>query len=185
MFGNVHPEIWYTAGYALFLVAAAMGLESLGRHAHKRSQQFHSAGFKYLEHLDVWECPAGQSLQRIAFDEEKRVARYRAPAKACNSCSLKNNCTDSDEGRELEHHLDSWLQSEMSKFHRGISLALYFLAGLILVVELLRENHPSEFAVLLGAAAPVVIFGARTWSASREKRIEGSDAILQQRMEWK
>jgi hypothetical protein len=51
--------------------------------------------------------------------------------------SIKHLCTESEEGREIEHHPDSWLESEIARFHRGISLALLFLAGLLLVVEMI------------------------------------------------
>ena len=173
MIGGVHVEVLLGAGYALFLVGVAIVLELLARHSHQRSQQYRTAGFKYLQHLDVWECPAGQQLSRIGLDLERRIARYRAPAKACNSCSLKNNCTDSDEGRELEHHLDSWLQSELHRFHRGISLALLLLAGVIVGAEVPRHGTPRDVAVLCGAAAPVAVAGSRMLSALRDHLTAG------------
>jgi hypothetical protein len=95
------------------------------------------------------------------FDSQRRVALHRAEAKSCNACVLKNNCTDSQEGRELDHHPDSWLQSEVRRFHRGISLALLFLAGLSLSLEIILQTATADLMVLLGAMVPVAIVTTR------------------------
>ena len=154
---GIHIEALVASGYALFLVAVAACLERLGRHTHQRSRQYQTAGFTYRQHLNVWECPAGQYLKLWAFDSQRRVAEYRAEAKSCNSCALKKECTNSDDGRRLEHHLDSWLQSEIRRFHRGISLALLFLAALILSLEMTVQTGTTDFGVLLCAMVPVAI----------------------------
>jgi len=91
------------------------------------------------------------SLKPVATDYAARLVRYRAPAHICNACSIKHFCTASDEGREIEHNPDSWLESEIARFHRGISLALLFLAGLLLVVEMIRPEadraaHPERLS---------------------------------------
>ncbi len=158
---SIHIEVLLASGYAVFLVAVAIGLEMLGRHTHQRSRQYYAAGFKYHQHLNIWECPAGQHLKLSAVDSERRIAHYRAEARSCNSCALKKNCTESEDGRKLEHHLDSWLQSEVHRFHRGISVALLFLAGLILALEMTFHTASIDLAVLLGAMVPVAIFGLR------------------------
>ena len=159
---SIHIEVLLASGYALFLVAVATCLEKLGRHTHQRSRQYQTAGFTYHRHINVWECPAGQYLKLWAFDSQRQVAQYRAEAKSCNSCALKRNCTDSDDGRTLDHHpLDSWLQSEVRRFHRGISLALVFLAGLILLVEMTLQTATADLAVLLCVMVPVAIMATR------------------------
>ena len=158
---SIHTEVLLASGYALFLVVVAICLEKLGRHSQQRSRQYQTAGFTYHQHLNVWECPAGQYLKLWAFDSQRRVAQYRAEAKSCNACVLKKNCTDSQEGRELEHHPDSWLQSEVRRFHRGISLALLFLAGLILSLEVILQTATADLMVLLGAMVPVAIAATR------------------------
>ena len=96
---SIHIEVLLASGYALFLVAVATCLEKLGRHTHQRSRQYQTAGFTYHQHINVWECPAGQYLKLWAFDSQRQVAQYRAEAKSCNSCALKKNCTDSEDGR--------------------------------------------------------------------------------------
>jgi hypothetical protein len=53
------------------------------------------------------------------------------------------------------------LQSEVRRFHRGISLALLFLAGLILSLEMALQTATTDLAVLLSAMVPVAIVAAR------------------------
>jgi DDE family transposase len=158
---SIHTEVLLASGYALFLVVVATCLETLGRHTHQRSRQYQTAGFTYHPQHNLWECPAGQYLKLWAFDAQRRIAQYRADAKSCNSCALKKNCTDSEDGRKLEHHLDSWLQSEVRRFHRGISLALLFLAALILSLEMALESAAVDLAVLFTVMVPVAIMAAR------------------------
>jgi hypothetical protein len=73
--------------------------------------------------------------------------------------SQKHLCTESEEGREIEHNPDSWLESEIARFHRGISLALLFLAGLLLVVEMIRHQRPMELLILSGFLVPIAVLG--------------------------
>jgi hypothetical protein len=138
------------AGYAAFLMVAALCLDLLARHAHRRSDRYRTAGFEYQRELDAWICPEGQHLHRRELDLERRVARYRAHAHVCNSCPSKADCTESDEGREIARALDPWPQSEAGRFHRGISVVLLVLALVILAVGLTRYHAPID-AVMLGA----------------------------------
>jgi hypothetical protein len=153
-------EVALAAGYAVFLVIVAIALERLARHSHQRSEQFQIAGFKYHPVPDHWECPTGQHLKRKEIDRHQRVVRYQAPGHICNKCSFKMNCTDSDTGREIERHLDPWLQSELQRFYRGISLALMFLAVLILVIEMVRHNRLEELLLLAVLLAPIGAMGS-------------------------
>ncbi len=164
MMSGIHAEVLLAVGYVIFLLLVAGGMELLARHSHRRSEQSHVTGFKYNRQFDVWECPTGQRLRRTEFDRERRILRYRAPSHICNSCSVKGKCTDSDDGREIEHRLDSWLESEIRRFHRGISLALLLLAGLILAVEIVRYNRPKELLVLLSLLSPISAVGVRLLS---------------------
>src|SRR5262249_14347000 len=100
-------------------------------------------------------CPAGHQLVQLNTDHQRQVTTYRAPASACNSCSLKLNCTDSEEGRVLERAWDTWIDSEIRRFHRGISLALLFLATLILVAEASRFPYPHDREALVAFLLPL------------------------------
>jgi hypothetical protein len=155
MIPGVHVEVVLAASYAIFLIAAAFVLELLARHSHKRSERYRNSGFIYFQQLDFWECPAGQQLLRAETDYQRRIVHYRAPAATCNTCSLKNNCTDSNEGRRLESRLNSWLESELRKFHRGISLTLLLLATIMLLAETVRHAERRELLIIFGLLIPV------------------------------
>jgi len=152
---GLHVEVLLALIYALFLMAVAFFLELLARQTHKRAEAYRNSGFTYFQGLDYWECPAGHQLVQLKTDYDRRITYYRAPATACNSCSLKFNCTDSDEGRLLESRTGSWIESELRRFHRGISLALLVLATLILVAEIFRFAHPRDRAALAGLLLPL------------------------------
>lgn len=155
MMGGMRIEVLLAAGYAVALVAIAAAIEFLARRSHQRSESFHVAGFKYHPQFDAWECPTGQRLRRSKVNHKRRIVHYRAPFHACNCCASKKNCTDSDEGREIEHRLDSWLESEIRRFHRGMSLALVLLAALILGIEAARDSNGKELVVLGSLFVPV------------------------------
>jgi len=151
----VTGEVLLAAGYAAFLVAGAFVLEWLSAHTHRRSLRYRTAGFTYDATHDHWQCPEGEHLWPQEFDEERRLVRYRAKAHICNGCPRKDACTDSDRGREIVRSLDPWPHSEAGRFHRGLSLLMVGLAGMILLVEIARHHRPAESAVLLA----VGVFG--------------------------
>jgi len=164
MIHGIHIEPLLAAGYAVFLIAVAFALEMAARYSHRRSVQYEHAGFTYHRRMDLWECPAGQKLLRAEIDHELRVVRYRAEPRACNACSLKANCTDSDQGRAIERRPDDWIGRELQRFHRGISLTLLLLAGVILAAEAVRYESPRELAVLGGLLVPLGIMGTRLFA---------------------
>src|SRR5215470_6503921 len=107
---GVHDEVLLALTYALFLLGVAALLEYLARRSQRRAEGYRTSGFVYFRELDYWECPAGHQLIQLHTDHRRRVTIYRAPASACNSCSLKLNCTDSDQGRILERRLNTWFE---------------------------------------------------------------------------
>ena len=155
MISGVHVEVVLAVTYAIFLVGVALVLEFLARHSHERSERYRNSGFVYFQNMDSWECPAGWPLRRTETDHQHRIVHYRASPETCNACSLKNNCTDSNDGRLLERRLDSWLESELRRFHRGISLALLFLATVILIAEAVRHAEPRELLIVGCLLVPV------------------------------
>jgi hypothetical protein len=72
---ELDSEAILLGGYALFLLGAATTLDLLARHSHRRSERYRTAGFRYHEHLDAWECPEGQHLWPHEYDRERRLAR--------------------------------------------------------------------------------------------------------------
>jgi hypothetical protein len=165
MLPGIDMEVVLAGGYAIFLIIVAFSLEMVARHSHHRAERSRLAGFKYHRQWDVWECPTGQKLMRVAFNHHRRLSRYRAPAAACNACSLKQLCTGSDRGREIEHSPDSWLQSELARFHRGISLSLLLLAELLLIAEMMRHQRATEWLFLGSLLLPLTFFGTQLASA--------------------
>ncbi len=151
------------SGYAAFLALVAATLELVARHSHRRTQRIRTTGFSYHPALDVWKCPNGQHLYRTEVAPEATVVRYRAQAHQCNSCPIKYRCTDSEEGRVIEVQADSWLQSELRRFQRGLSLTLLLLADLILVVTILRQNNLQDRMLLLLPLLCITGAGLRLW----------------------
>jgi len=156
----VHAEVFLAAGYAAFLLCVAVGLDLLARHSHARSLRYRTAGFTYHPTHDAWICPEDQILTRTETDHERRLVRYRARPQICNHCPAKSDCTDSEHGREVVHAMDPWPHSEAGRFHRGISLVISLIAGLILAAETLRNHAPLDLA-LLGATLIVVALTLR------------------------
>jgi hypothetical protein len=152
-------EAILAAGYGGFLLVAAGLLEWLSVHTHQRSLRYRTAGFDYDSEHDAWRCPEGQHLWPHEFDHERRLMRYRAKAHICNGCPRKEACTDSADGREVVRPLDPWPHSEAGRFHRGISLMLVALAGLVLVVGGARNHAPAEAALLGGLFVGALVVG--------------------------
>jgi len=148
---GVATESLLAAGYAIFLALAAVGLDLLARHSHRRSELYRTAGFSYLESADAWDCPEGERLHRVETDMHQRLARYRARAQVCNACPRKHDCTDSDTGREVTRALDPWPHSEAGHFHRGIAVAMVGFGVLVICAGAFLHHDAGDVAVL-GAA---------------------------------
>jgi hypothetical protein len=93
-------------------------------------------------------------------DHERLLVRYRGRPQICNYCPTKAECTDSDEGREVVRAMDPWPHSEAGRFHRGISLAVALIAGLILAAKAIRNHTPLELAVI---GVVLAVLGLAAW----------------------
>jgi len=158
---GIGTEALLAAAYAGFLLGAAVTVDVLARHTHRRSLRFRVAGFHYHPHLDAWECPEGQHLWPFEHDHERRLVRYRGKAHICNACPSKHRCTDSDEGREVVRFLDPWVRSEAGRFHRGLALMLVVLSIVVAAIGIGRNHAPAEVLLLGGALALAGIIGVR------------------------
>ena len=163
----MNGEAMLAAGYAIFLIAVAGCLEAAARHSHRRCERMPLAGFRYDSKLDFWTCPQEQKLVRAETDYARRVVVYRAPRHACNACAIKSRCTDSNDGRAIERAPDSWLQSELRRFHRAISLTLFSLAAVIVIFGIVIARGGLERISLAGVLAATVIGGVRLTFAIR------------------
>jgi hypothetical protein len=165
---DIQLEVLLAVGYAIFLLGVAFGLDLLARHSHARSERYRTAGFTYHPSHDAWICPEDQILLRSEVDHGRRLIRYRGRPQICNHCPVKTECTDSDEGRELVRAMDPWPHSEAGRFHRGISLAVALIAGLILAAESTRNHAPLELAVLGAVLAAVILVAWHLHAAFRD-----------------
>jgi hypothetical protein len=155
MIFGVHVEVLLAVIYASFLAATALVLELVARRSQRRAEDYRMSGFVYFRELDYFECPAGHQLVQLNMDHHRRTKSYRAPASACNSCPLKLNCTDSDDGRVLEKRWDTWIESELRRFHRGISMTLLSLATVLLMAEMFRYAQARDREVLAFLLVPL------------------------------
>ena len=167
---DLHPEALLAAGYAALLLLAALGLERLAARSHRRAEDAATIGFRYDGLLDRWACPTNELLHPADVDEARRLVRYRATPAACNRCPIKARCTDSDAGREIVRSLDPWPQSEIAHFHRGISLLLLGLAGLIALVGMFRSRADADLVVLATSLATTGIAVQRLLPGFRMER---------------
>jgi hypothetical protein len=90
------------------------------------------------------------------YDEQAQLMRYRAKPSICNACPVKRSCTSSRHGREITRETQPWPHSEAARFHRGLVLVLVGLAGLLLMLMVVRNHQPADLAVLIG---PLVACG--------------------------
>jgi hypothetical protein len=153
---SVAPEVLWLAGYACALLVAACALDRLARHSHARSDRYRTAGFRYHPDHDAWVCPQDQMLWPTLYDEQARLMRYRAKPSVCNACPVRASCTSSPHGREITRETEPWPHSEAARFHRGLVLVLVGLAGLLLVLVVVRHHQPADLVAVLG---PLVAAG--------------------------
>lgn len=120
---------WFALAYAVVLVSVAYGIDALARRAARSMERQRAGGFVYHESHDAWLCPEDQWLWPQSFDPENRVMRYRGLPTVCNTCPVKDTCTASDAGREIQRQVDPWPASESARFHRGLACTIGVLAA--------------------------------------------------------
>jgi transposase len=70
-----------------------------------RNGKFSEEAFTYNPKDDVYLCPAGQRLYRTRYDRNYETFQYQGKAKVCQTCSMRDQCTDAKRGRTLRRHL--------------------------------------------------------------------------------
>ena len=76
--------------------------------------------FTYSPDNDIFICPSGEILTRQKFKKKRKHYEYKASAKACSQCDIKDKCTRSKSGRTLKRHerqdeLDGIVERTQSK----------------------------------------------------------------------
>ena len=80
-------------------------LEETQRGSGSKRGIFPQDAFSYDPETDTFTCPAGQVLKRGKLYPYRSHYEYRASAKACAHCHLREHCTRSKSGRTLKRHL--------------------------------------------------------------------------------
>ncbi len=66
---------------------------------------FEPSEFVYNPDEDLYICPAGELLEPRKFKNKRNHFEYSLPAKICNNCLLKAQCTRSKYGRTIKRHV--------------------------------------------------------------------------------
>jgi len=69
-------------------------------HAPSRNGKFTRDEFIYNANRDLYKCPAGQELVYITTEKGRRLRYYATTA--CNSCSVRKQCTDATHHRTIK-----------------------------------------------------------------------------------
>jgi len=169
---------WLAAGYGVVLLVVAYGIDRLAHRAHTRLQEQRSGGFVYHEDHDAWLCPEDQWLWPQSFDPDNRVMRYRGSPTVCNSCPVKDSCTSSNDGREMQRMVDSWPASEAARFHRGIACAVTVLAVTWPAATALTVEGWAGQVLLLVTAVGIAAGSLPLWSHLRRTPADPFGAVV-------
>jgi hypothetical protein len=71
-----------------------------------RTAYFGKLAFRYDPTADVYTCPGGAPLPFDRLDKAQHLVVYRADPAACNTCALRERCTDSMHGRSVSRSYD-------------------------------------------------------------------------------
>lgn len=154
---------WLAIGYAALLLLVAYGIDLMAKRSARKVEQMRSGGFVYHEDHDAWVCPEDQWLWPRSFDPDNRVMRYRASPTVCNACPVRDTCTSSHGGREVQRNIDPWPASESARFHRGIACTVTVLAMLWPLVTAIGRPA-AEAAVMVGVCLVVIVASIPLWA---------------------
>jgi hypothetical protein len=162
---------WLAGGYALVLLLVAYGIDLLARRAHTFNEEHQTSGFTYHEDHDAWLCPEDQWLWPQSFDPDNRVMRYRGSPSICNACPVKDTCTTSSSGREMQRSVDVWPASEAARFHRGIACVVVVLGLAWPVATAVTGPGRTGLLVLAVASGLALLTSLPLWSHLRHNPV--------------
>ncbi len=174
----ISAATWFAIGYAVVLVSVAYGVDRMARRTANTLMGHRNSGFVYHADHDAWVCPQDQWLWPQSFDPENRVMRYRGSPTVCNSCPVRDTCTTSDSGREIQRHVDPWPASESARFHRGIACTITVLAVFWPLGTLLTQPGPADSWLLAGVTAGVVVASLPLWSHLRHSPADPTGVLV-------
>jgi hypothetical protein len=147
----VDMEVWLLVGYAAVVLVAARVTEALAAAHFRRARRFAEHGFDYDAGADHYRCPHGERLSLNVIASDNRVAVYRAPASRCARCPSKASCTPHDEGRHIYRPLAEWAETDVGRFHQGVSLFMAASGNVVSLFALLRWSGRPGTGLLLVA----------------------------------
>jgi hypothetical protein len=83
----------------------------------QRAGMFGDQDFRYDAEADVYHCPGGAVLRFLSQSEATHRRIYQAPAAACKTCALREQCTTSPRGRRLSRNLDEAYLDRVRGYH--------------------------------------------------------------------
>ncbi len=93
--------------------------------------------------------------------------RYRGSPTICNACPVKDTCTTSSSGREVQRAVDVWPASEAARFHRGIACVVVVLGLAWPAATAATGPGRTGLLVLAAAAALALLTSLPLWSHLR------------------
>lgn len=175
---DIELGAWLGAGYGLVLLGVAWGIDLMARRAASRMEEDRSGGFIYHKSHDAWLCPEDQWLFPRSFDPENRVMRYRGLPLVCNSCPVKDSCTESDDGREMRRNVDPWPASESARFHRGIACAVTVLAFLWPAISIFTVANWTSQVLCIGVSVLILMGAIPLWAFLRRTPADPMGAVV-------
>ncbi len=169
--------------YLVCLWVGGWILEALARAHFHRARRFAHGGFTYDEGLDRYECPQGELLTLDTYDDRNKLAIYQAPAASCNACVLKTFCTPHDEGRRVYHSLAEFHETDLGRFHRGLSLTILVIAvGFSAGGLIAWWNRPGEWLFLIASGMSLMML----WLDLRDSPARADSALstAHERQSW-
>lgn len=183
LLASVDAEVWLASCYCVLLVGLAYAIDALARRAASVAEGGASGGFSYHQDHDAWQCPEDQWLWPQSFDPENRVMRYRASPVVCNACPVKDTCTPSSSGREVQRAVDVWPASEAARFHRGIACTVVVL-GLVWPLALaVAGPGPGGLLVLGVATGLALLISVPLWSHLRHSAVHIPEGMATQTLD--
>ena len=104
--------------------------------------------------------------------------RYRGSPSVCNACPVKDTCTTSPSGREVQRAVDSWPASEAARFHRGIACVVVVLGLVWPLGTALTGPGPASLLVLAVAVAGALLLSVPLWSHLRRTTVFIPDGMV-------
>jgi len=134
----VDVELWLILAYVFGVLIGARLIEALAKAHFARARRHAEHGFEYVEPRDHYRCLGGATLTLDSIHDAERMAIYRAPVEHCGGCQLKPQCAPREASRRVYRSLATWAESDVGRFHQGLSILMFVVAFVLSVAGLWR-----------------------------------------------